>query len=313
MSRRSLSVPLATLALLCAGCSVGPGSRSGDPVSLTVTRDFGRTTVVAESKAKAPSSETVMRVLQRRVPRVTTRYGGGFVQSINGLTGGTQGGKPVDWFYFVNGSEALKGAAATKVRGGDVIWWDRRDWSAGNSVPAVVGSFPEPFLHGPATAKRLPVRVECIDAGSPACAAVAKQLVGLGVPASRGTLRSSFTQDTLRVLVGPWVAVSEDDALRRIEDGPGASGVYAEPQNGGRALALDDPGGHAVRTLGAGAGLIAATAVKDQPPVWVVSGTDDAGVEAAARAFRREDLAGHFAVAIDGGAVVPLPVQGGAP
>ena len=211
--RRPLTVLIAALALFSAGCGIGPGSRSGDPVSLVVTRDFGRTTVVSTSREKASSSDTVMRVLQRRIPGVTTRYGGGFVQSIGGFTGGTQGGKPVDWFYFINGSEARKGAAATKVRGGDVVWWDRRDWSAGDSVPAVVGSFPEPFLHGPATAKRLPVRVECIDAGSSACAAVAKQLVGLGIPASRGTLRSSFTQDTLRVLVGPWIAVSEDDAL----------------------------------------------------------------------------------------------------
>jgi hypothetical protein len=112
--------------------------------------------------------------------------------------------------------------------------------------------------------------------------------------------------------VGAWIAVSEDDAVRRIEDGPGASGVYAQPRDGGRALTLLDQAGHGVRTLGPGAGLVAATAVRDQPPVWVVSGTDAAGVEAAARAFRPEDLRGRFAVAVDGGTVVPLPVQGGA-
>jgi hypothetical protein len=314
MTRRfRIQLPAAVaVALVVAGCGIGPGAGSDDPVGLSVTRDFGRAVVVPPSSAKAPSSETVMRMLQRRVPGVTTRYGGGFVQSIGGLGGGTERGRQVDWFYFVNGSEARKGAAATKVRGGDQVWWDRRVWDAAESVPAVVGSFPEPFLHGPGTAKRLPVRVECIDPESAACGAVEDRLVGLGVPASRGTLRASFTQDTLRVLVGPWIAVSEDDALLRIEDGPGASGVYAQPRDGGRGLTLLDTAGHPVRTLGAGAGLIAATAVRDQPPIWVVSGTDAAGVEAAARAFRREDLRGRFAVAVDGGTVVPLPVQGAA-
>lgn len=312
---RHARIPLMAIALgalAMAGCGVGAGSSSDDPVTLTVTRDFGRAVVVPASSARTPSSETVMRMLQRRVPGITTRYGGGFVQSIGGLAGGTQGGKQVDWFYFVNGSEAKKGAAATKVRGGDAIWWDRRVWDAAESVPAVVGSFPEPFLHGPGTAKRLPVRIECTEPKSAACSAVEDRLVGLGIPAARGSLRSSFTADTLRVLVGPWIAVSEDDAVRRIEDGPGASGVYAQPRDGGRGLTLLDPAGHGVRTLGPGAGLVAATAVRDQPPVWVISGTDAAGVEAAARAFRREDLRGRFAVAVDGGTVVPLPVQGAA-
>ena len=88
-----------------------------------------------------------MSLLQRN-RRVGTRFGGGFVASIDGLTGGTQGGRPVDWFYFVNGVLAPEGAAATNVHPGDHIWWDRRDWSQTNTVAAVVGSYPEPFLNG---------------------------------------------------------------------------------------------------------------------------------------------------------------------
>ena len=49
---------------------------------------------------------------------VSTRYGGGFVQSIDGLAGGQEAGRPVDWFYYVNGVEAAKGAAATNVHPG---------------------------------------------------------------------------------------------------------------------------------------------------------------------------------------------------
>jgi hypothetical protein len=40
----------------------------------------------------------------------------------------------------------------------------------------------------------------------------------------------------------------------------------------------------------------------------VVTGTDDAGVAAAARAFAEGTLAHRFAVAVSGGRPVPLPV-----
>ena len=83
-----------------------------------------------------------------RNARVVTRYSGGFVQSIDGVSGGRERGRPVDWFYYVNGSEAPLGAAATVVHPGDHIWWDRHDWSQTDHVPAVVGSFPEPFVNG---------------------------------------------------------------------------------------------------------------------------------------------------------------------
>ncbi len=88
-----------------------------------------------------------MRLLQRNAPKVTTRYGGSFVQSIDGISGGGSGGTS-DWFFYVNGIEADKGATSIKVHQGDRIWWDYRDWGVTDDIPAVVGSFPEPFLHG---------------------------------------------------------------------------------------------------------------------------------------------------------------------
>ena len=87
----------------------------------------------------------------------------------------------------------------------------------------------------------------------------------------------------------------------------GASGVYARFENHGRTLALLDARGRVVRTAGAGAGLIAATRFLDQPPVWFVTGTDDAGVAAAVQAFNAATLDQHFALAVLGGAAVPLP------
>jgi hypothetical protein len=78
---------------------------------------------------------------------VETSYGGRFVRSIQGVPG--DAGAKRDWFFFVNGIEADRGAAEYRLRPGDVLWWDHRSW-AGDDMrePVVVGAFPEPFLHG---------------------------------------------------------------------------------------------------------------------------------------------------------------------
>jgi len=294
-----LVVAVAAAVALLAGCGGGAGSGKA---TLWVTRDEGRQVLLVRT---VPAGETAMQALERSV-KLSTRYGGRFVQSIDGVSGSI--GSRHDWFYFVNGIEAPKGAAATRLRPGDAIWWDRRDWTAAQRTPAVVGAFPEPFVHGPATPKRLPVRVECAEVGSAACRAVTRSLVGYDVPAATGTIGSSFTEQTLRVLVGTWLQVRGDPTAALLEGGPRDSGVYAEPSGDGRTLTLLDARGRTTRTLRAGAGLIAAARSGEDPPVWVVTGTDAAGLAGAAASFNRAALRRHYALATAAGAPVAVPV-----
>jgi hypothetical protein len=293
------------LCLALTGCGLGAGHEPGG-TTLTITRDFGTHSVRQLDAPKVGGDETVMRLLQRNA-KVATRYGGGFVQSIDGLAGGRNGGRPLDWFYYVNGVEASRGAAATSLRGGDRVWWDRHDWSATMRVPAVVGSFPEPFRHG-IDGKRLPVRIECATPGSDPCRQVSKRLASYDVPAAIGGLLTARVEETLRVLVGPWRALEGDHALATLERGPAQSGVYARMARDGRTIALLDARGRTARTLGPGAGLVAATAIGDERPTWVVTGTDDAGVASAVRAFEEGTLAHRFAVAVSNDLPIALPV-----
>jgi hypothetical protein len=302
---RPAAVIALLLALALSGCGLGAGAKPAG-TKLTITRDFGARSLRELGAPSVKGSETVMRLLQRNA-KVTTRFGGGFVQSIDGLAGGRSGGRPVDWFYYVNGVEASRGAASTRLRGGDRIWWDRHDWSAAMRVPAVVGSFPEPFVHG-IDGKRLPVRVECATPGSDPCRQVSKRLVSYDVPAATGGLLTARVEETLRVLVGPWQALRADHAIDSLEQGPATSGVYARIAKDGRSITTLDAAGHAVRTLGAGTGLVAATQSGDDKPIWVVTGTDDAGVASAVRAFEEGTLDHRFAVAVSDDLPVPLPV-----
>jgi len=295
---------LGALAAPLAGCGAGAG-RAPAGARLTVTQDFGSRHQRALTAPKVSGQETVMRLLERNA-KVTTRFGGGFVQSIDGVAGGRREGRPLDWFYYVNGVEASEGAAAVRLHAGDRIWWDRHDWGAAMRVPAVVGSFPEPFLHG-IGGRRLPVRIECADPAEPACDAVFQALAAQDVPAAKGGLRTAQSPETLRIVVGPWGAARGETALRQIESGPARSGVYARPSADGRRIRLLDATGRVTRTLGPGAGLVVAAREGDDPPVWAVTGTDAAGVRAAAGAFRAQTLQNRFAVAVAGGRAVGLP------
>ena len=292
-----------------AGCGLGAGP-APSAVKLLVTSGFGARTIGPQGSPAVHGQETVMSLLERN-HKVSTRYGGGFVQSIEGLAGGSEGGRPVDWFYYVNGVEAGQGAAATNVNPGDHIWWDHHDWSETQDVPAVVGSFPEPFLNG-IGGKRLPVRVECAEAGGHPCSVVTDRLREAGVPAAVSALGAGGGK-TLRVLVGAWSRVRAEPTIEAIERGPRTSGVYALMSRGGSTITVLDPDGLPVRTLGAGAGLIAATRQGEEAPVWVVTGTDPAGVEGAARVFDRASLERSFAVATLEGRALALPARTLAP
>jgi hypothetical protein len=281
---------------MLVGCGLGPGP-TPSALHLTVTQGFGAATIGSQGPPRVRGQETAMSLLVRN-HKVTTRYGGGFVQSIDEHAGGTSGGDPVDWFYYVNGVEAPKGAADTSIHPGDSIWWDLHDWSQTDDVPAVVGSFPEPFLHG-IGGRRLPVRVECVEVSGKACQTVVARLRSAGVPAAIAAIGPGDEPSTLRVLVGPWPAVRGTPATQAIERGPRASGVYARLSEGGETLTLLDAHGRATRTLGAGAGLIAATRYAEGAPEWVVTGTDSAGVNRAAQEFGEATLRNRFALALE--------------
>ena len=295
-------------AVAAAGCGVGAGE-TPDAVRLTVTDAFGSRTLLERPDPEVRGEDTVMRLLQRNA-RVTTRYGGGFVQSIGGLAGGRRGGRPVDWFFYVNGVLADRGATAVRVRPGDKIWWDHHDWGVTTTIPAVVGSFPEPFVHG-VGGRRLPVRVECADPADPACDTVARRLTEVGVVAGRGGTVAGAEVDALRVLVGPWSALRRrDPAAHRVDQGPARSGVYARFDATGRSLDVLDARGRRARRLGAGTGLVAATRLEERPPVWFVTGTDAAGVRSAARALDPSALGEFFALAVSDDRGVRVPEVG---
>ena len=137
--RRRLAPFILAAAFGLAGCG---GKAGGGEATLWVTQDRGAISLV---DTKVDAGQTVLRAL-RSAADVETRFGGRFVQAIDGVEGNL--GAQRDWFFFVNGIEADRSAAEVRVQAGDVVWWDFRGWTESPRTPVVVGAFPEPFLHG---------------------------------------------------------------------------------------------------------------------------------------------------------------------
>jgi hypothetical protein len=282
-------------ALLCAALAAGGGQdASAVPagpaaVRVTITKDFGAT-VLGEHRA-APG-QSAMNAL-RRVSDVDTRYGGRFVEAIDGLSGDRSGYE--DWLYFINGIAPDVGAADMTLHAGDQEWWDRRSWSALVQTPVAIGLWPEPFVHG------YDGRRPTVEVGGLGCSDVlasSLRAAGARVTPGRGAYRvdvETFAQ------VGSELADWQDKGLTVWLDG-GRVMVYhadggAEPARQAHALI---------------AGYQPPGAPGDAVVVVVAGDTAQAACAASARLAHDSGLVhGTYAVALDArGTVVAIGGRG---
>jgi hypothetical protein len=84
--------------------------------------------------------------------------------------------------------------------------------------------------------------------------------------------------------------------------------VFARFVDDGTQLELLDEDGDVARAADTGTGLVAATALEKQAVVWMVTGLDDVGVQAAAAALDARSLRNAFAVAATPDGPVKLPL-----
>jgi hypothetical protein len=303
--------PLAALALcaaLLSGCGLGPGDEREGGADLRVTRDFGHAELGSARLDTLREDQTVMRFLRSEFD-VETRFGGRFVQAIDGLEGSGPAGMR-DWFFFVNGIESDTGAAEYELSPGDRVQWDHRRWDAAMRVPAIVGAYPEPFLNG-VEGRRRPVRVECDEVESDPCRDAKRALDRAGVPTSRASLGAPGTEAVTRLVVSLWPRARIVRGGPTLEDGPEASGVFARFAEDGRSLDLLDEDAEPARTVrpGEGTALVAALRPRADELLWLVTALDRKGLAAGVAALDEDLLRDAFAVAVDDRTVEKLPLM----
>jgi hypothetical protein len=305
-ARLLLLVPL--VAGLLTGCGLGEGEERDGGAQLRVTRDFGHEVLGSMRLDTLREDQTVMRMLRSEFD-VDTRFGGRFVQAIDGLEGGGPAGA-TDWFFFVNGIESDTGAAEYELSPGDRVQWDHRSWGAAMRVPAIVGAYPEPFMHG-IEGERRPVRVECDEVESDPCRDAKQALDDAGVATSSSSLGAPGTETVTRLVVAPWPEARIVRGGSTLEEGPEASGVFARFAEDGRSLELLDQEGEVARTVrpGDGTALVAALRPRAEELLWLVTALDAEGLAAGVAALEEDRLRDAFAVAVTGDSVEKLPLK----
>jgi hypothetical protein len=309
----SIAVGLAVACGLpvAAGCGDDSARSSGPAVTLRVTRDFGRE-LLAEDRAPLQGRRTLLSTL-RDHHEAKTDEDGRHVFELDGMRDDfrVDVGATV-WATNVNGIETDVAPIEYRLHDGDVVQWDLRSWDVTLDVRATVGAFPETFTRG-VFGRRFPVTVRCEKPASPPCQRVERVLRRAGVPIDGSTPPGprppAGNPRRARVRVGSWRHLRRGAWARRIEKGAGDSGVFARFTTGGDALELLDRNAHRVRTVGAGAGLVAAMRPTEEDLAWYVTGVDDEGVERAARALDPDTLRDAFALVVTAEGPEKLPVE----
>jgi len=309
-----------TVALTClfaigiCGCSTQP---SGElRTKIIVTQDFG-SELMLDKSVTVSNGANAMDAL-KQVAEVETAYGGGFVNAINGIHSQHKGNNSAkkDWFIYVNGIQTNVGALDYTLHSGDIEHWDFHSWGLHQFIPASIGAFPEPFVHG-YEGKARPTVVAYEDNWEKSAEDIASNLKQLGVESISSKSIRQLSEDNRKscnlILVGDMDCelISElNQAWKRL-------GFYVYFEEG--KLVRLDPEGEVAAKYKAGSGLIQATQSPWNPKgigacenvVWMVSGTDEAGVKNAVDALinHHAELQHAFAVVIADGEItnVPLP------
>ena len=214
--RRLLSA-LACAALLLASACAGVRSSERTPAAggkpptaselrLVISRDYGAR-VFEDILVPARAGMTVMRLLAEHA-QVDTKYGGGFIQGIDGLASsfGGSSADAADWFYWVDGAMGTVGAADAALHGGQTVWWDYHRWAGAMFIPGALDAFPAPFKNEPLT---LAVGPASSQAG-PFQQAIVQWAQQRGLQL-RGLHSSSPAADS-----GPWLIAGTPDWLARL-------------------------------------------------------------------------------------------------
>ena len=283
-------------------------------VTVVVTRDFGKELIIErdiEHKVKTSAMDALQAVAE-----VETKYGGGFISSINGIGSeyGGAGSKKKDWFFYINGIASKVGAGDCILQSGDVEHWDFRDWSYQQFVPAIIGDYPQPFWsgYGDRAALTFVVYEETFIAEAESLVEILKKD---GIPRVSAVCDDQLSeeargQNNLIIIAGP-----ENGLISELNKVYKKLGFYAYLESG--KITVLDAAGSMSWEYGHGVGIIQGTQNPWNPKgigagenaVWMITGTDVEGVKSAANALlnSQDELRYAFAAVVSEGEIVKIP------
>ena len=306
---------LLAVAALCA-CSAPSSEKEAGVITVRVvtTQNFGQELMFDETLEVLPGTSAMAALI--KVAEVETAYGGGFVNAINGVRSGSTGSQSMkmDWFFYVNGIQASIGALDYELYDGDIQHWDFRDWSFHHFIPAIVGDFPEPFRHGYGgkTSPTIIVYANGLRGDAEDLENRLAQLSIGDVSIKRLSELSENEKESCNLLLLGTMDCQHISELNQVWN---RLGFFAYFKNGN--IVTLNPEGEVAAEYGAGVGLIQATQNPWNPKgigacesvVWLVSGTDEAGVKDAIHALvnRYTEFQYAYTAVVANGEIIKVP------
>ncbi|MDD2620162.1 MAG: DUF4430 domain-containing protein [Syntrophomonadaceae bacterium] len=304
--------------LLMTGCSGSLQSGNEDPKSsvdrsalhLMVTRDFGEQIIFGQ-RVEYEENASLLDILQAHA-QVETAYGGSFINGINGLKSSSKSsGNRQDWFFYVNGIACDVGVLDYDPQNAGSVWWDYHPWQMGPANSAVIGSSPEPFLHGyRGTVK--PTLIMSSPADVKASKLMKETLETLGV--SQIAI-SNLVEEKVKNREGPTIVLGEWNDLKKLRYLNDFNKAYNRNGSGihfiDQGLELLDYNGDVVKKLNGSTGVIIASGegLGDDSPMWLISGTDEDAWQNALNLLIKypEKIEHLYGAAVIGEEIIPLP------
>jgi hypothetical protein len=283
-------------------------------VTVTITQDFGRELMLGETREVLPDTSAMAALTE--VAEIETAYGGGFVNAINGVRSGYAGSQKTqqDWFFYINGIQSNIGALDYKLHDGDVQHWDFHSWGFRNFIPAIIDAYPSAFRHG-FGGRVSPTLIVCPDYLKEDVIRLEEDLTQLGVKDVSTRSLDELTEGEIGKANVILVSVPENRLSSELNQNWQRLGFFAHFENGDLIVINND--GEVTAEYGAGTGLIQATQNPWNPKgigacenvVWLVSGTDEAGVSNALEALLDHHSKFQYAgaVVVADGEIIRVP------
>ncbi len=284
-----------------------------EQIQYIITQNYGHS-ILLKKQLPYQKNANIIDGLLKTGAAIETSYGGSFISDINGLKSeqGGKAGERSDWFYFVNGIFADCGALDYLPQPGEIVWWDYHTWKTAQGTPAVIGCFPEPFLHG----YRGQVKTTTILIGSAEMAEKGAQLQrSLQEAGVSAVVVREIADDLLKKREGPSLALGEWQELKKLSWFRELNAAYQ--RNGTylhfteKGLDLLDYKGNVASEIQGTAGVIMAIGEGngDSSPLWIITGTDRSGTEAALAVLihHPEDIWAAYSVVVVPDGTIKLP------
>jgi len=292
---------LLVLLLLVPGCRVGSSPLSEEVViPVTATKNFGNE-MIFQRKVVIERRLTAQDVLAE----VTDiQMDGSYVVEFVGLRGDDK----EYWMYYINGLLSRYFASGYLIRPGDVMHWDFHPWTGGkHGCSAIIGSFPEPLLHG-YEGNIKPTLVVYNASFLEEANRIGSLLKKLGVAEVSLKEESSVGSQEKGNSNIVLIAWPDSPSVIELNEEANPLGLYAHFN--GSSLVVTDYKFTAMQEYGAGTGVIQACQNLWNPlgtgacqnAIFMVSGTDIDGAKKAASVLLQctEDILAGRTSAIDG-------------